>query len=346
MPAINPATQADKDRFIKALENDINSGMHASETNDAVIRCAIRLIQDHKSEKTLSLEQLIRGTLNYALASDSWKYCTVAESRVGKKQADLFNDTAKEWFDFMSPSNDDINAFIDLEEKRKAYTQQARSIIAAAAQSPLFIVPGCMHHTLIAYFDYAKKLDAKFPQPELPGNHCIITSHDKFNLLVLGQQVNAAPIAVSYKNNASKSEAELLDDLKRDVDAATRHYVNYSKNIWFSVFHHHGKAGRDRAQNFCELFKKIDNYAEAKKQLTEYLNDKNNGNTHPHSYRTMLLAELGRKECFVDKASYKIVSTNYQEQLKEFTTELANIKPAAVAPGQNTPGSSYHGCGH
>jgi len=88
-------------------------------------------------------------------------------------------------------------------------------------------------------------------------------------------------------------QKEKLQRLQRAVSNATIAYTSYSDNILFSIFHRHGNTGRVRAKTFNTTFAEIDNYDEAKEQLIKYLsNNHKNGNTHPHSFRTMLMHEV------------------------------------------------------
>ena len=106
----------------------------------------------------------------------------------------------------------------------------------------------------------------------------------------------------------------MLDQLKQAVANATSAYVSYSNGIWFSLFHRHGNAGRVRANTFNDRFAKIDDLNVAKKELIAYLNNSKNGNTHPHSYRTMLLQEMLVKN---PKPSLQVVSRKFSSLLLE-----------------------------
>ncbi|KTD74678.1 hypothetical protein [Legionella waltersii] len=111
-----------------------------------------------------------------------------------------------------------------------------------------------------------------------------------------------------------------LEYLKRIVAKATLAYTDYNKSIWFCFFHYHGRAGRDRAEQFNQDFSKIRDFETAKTSLLKYLGDNSNGNTHAHSYRTMLLHELqGARE---DKKSLQFLSENYSKSLKRLREDL------------------------
>jgi hypothetical protein len=122
-------------------------------------------------------------------------------------------------------------------------------------------------------------------------NKLPITSLEAFQ----GQIGVTAPTVSAPKNEEIKQDDNAPNQLlllKQSVQKATDDYIQYSESILVSIFHHHGKKGRSRAKAFNEKFKTYDDYDEAKKELITYLQDKKNGNTYPHSYRTMLLHQL------------------------------------------------------
>ncbi|HEN5539658.1 TPA: Dot/Icm T4SS effector Lem21, partial [Legionella pneumophila] len=115
-------------------------------------------------------------------------------------------------------------------------------------------------------------------------------------------------------------EQRKLEQLKRIVANATLAYTTYSESIWFCFFHYHGQTGRDRANNFCKTFSKITDYGQAKEALVHYLNDSRNGNTHPHSYRTMLLHELqGNHD---NKKDLQYLSRHFTSSLNKLASVL------------------------
>lgn len=134
----------------------------------------------------------------------------------------------------------------------------------------------------------------------------------------------------AFERAGMKNDQVKLEFLQSAITRATIDYVNYSNNIWFSLFHRHGNTGRVRAQSFLTRFLEIEDYDEAKKCLIEYLsNENNNGNTHPHSYRTMLLQEMqvlpGSEQ---SKPTLQDISKHFDTRL----TELANVLDVRVLP--------------
>ncbi|WP_454780488.1 hypothetical protein [Legionella sp. WA2022007384] len=129
----------------------------------------------------------------------------------------------------------------------------------------------------------------------------------------------------------SKAEQRELNRLIRIVNRAVLDYCSYSEGIFFSIFHRHSNSGRVRARNFNGEFTKFNDglsktggefvaetsLTQAKKMLIDYLRDSKNGNTHPHSFRTMLLQGL-LKDILKREMNLKDISKNYSDILAEF----------------------------
>lgn len=113
-------------------------------------------------------------------------------------------------------------------------------------------------------------------------------------LFQLTQQFN--PLAVSEKlsmERFSTREAANVVIIKAKLDTVLKNYTEYSQTYCrYSVFHRHGEAGRLRAAQFIESLREISSLKEMQQQLLSYLTEKKNGNTHPHSFRTLLLTEF------------------------------------------------------
>lgn len=118
--------------------------------------------------------------------------------------------------------------------------------------------------------------------------------------------ISRISVASAHSNTDTKScknKSSELDVLKnqdkvkficvqKKVMTAVTNYCNYSNSIWFSLFHRHGATGRKRAQAFGKKSANCTDYNELMSEVVNFLSDKKNGNTHPHSFRTMLLKEL------------------------------------------------------
>ncbi|MBA2652173.1 MAG: hypothetical protein H0U73_07905 [Tatlockia sp.] len=142
-------------------------------------------------------------------------------------------------------------------------------------------------------------------------------SHNKTNLSEIVED--------SVKPDDLENEAILLKELQLKVQKATAGYLKYNKEeCYYSIFHVHGETGRLRAEGFQICFAKIDNYADAKRVLFNYLKDPKNGNTYPHSYRTMLLDKLLRESA----TKLKDTSDRYDLLLEMYE------KPAHTATNQ------------
>lgn len=123
-----------------------------------------------------------------------------------------------------------------------------------------------------------------------------------------------APLIMSQNNDDN------LQHLKTKLIAATSEYTSYSAGIWFSLFHHHGQAGRARAVEFRNRFNDENNYDEARQELWDFLRNPANGNTHPHSYRTIILHKLLADA--YPKHSLQDTSRNYAKLLDELAVSL------------------------
>lgn len=141
------------------------------------------------------------------------------------------------------------------------------------------------------------------------------TSSPPTNVAPKTMQTNKSPVA----KRMMFKEINDLDMLQRVVGDAVIRYCAYSYDIWFSLFHRHGETGRQRARNFLKEMNEMSDFETAKKALIDYLGDGKNGNTHPHSFRTMLLHQLMQ-------ANYKValssVSQNYQGRLNTLKAQM------------------------
>jgi hypothetical protein len=76
-------------------------------------------------------------------------------------------------------------------------------------------------------------------------------------------------------------------------DALTEYVKNTQKlSTRLSIFHRHGTQGIERANLFCQTLSLKDENIYKQQQILDYLADSTMGNTHPHSFRTMLLQEM------------------------------------------------------
>lgn len=134
------------------------------------------------------------------------------------------------------------------------------------------------------------------------------------------------PIEI-YKPDAEKKEVTELASLKQKVEKAVNDYINHSNSIWFCFFHFHGETGRKRASQFLQNFNRQTDVREAKEMIIQYLENEKNGNTHPHSFRTMLLHEL-RDPLTLSKQprTLKSVSDNYEGVVMGLRTQYSVTK--------------------
>lgn len=102
------------------------------------------------------------------------------------------------------------------------------------------------------------------------------------------------------------------DDLKTISKDIIQDYVKVNKTYGFSLFDHHGKAGRVRAENLQTTLANLRSECGIITAILTFLHDPANGNYNQHSLRIMLLTNLlkklavpGRQEMGrIDKSNY------------------------------------------
>lgn len=117
----------------------------------------------------------------------------------------------------------------------------------------------------------------EFKMPELPKIEFKIPKLPK---------IDFSPLILSINN-------QKLKDLIKEVSTE---YINYSRlNCQYSIFHRHHASGRQRVTNWLNKLDSIATYPALQKEILDYLSNKENGNTHMHSFRMMLITRLCNK---------------------------------------------------
>ncbi len=142
-------------RFITALQKDISSSKHGSQTNWYVLEPAIRLLTDRGLCPQLNVEQIIRGTMNMAIATEDYKYQMLNPKLIGKAAYDFFTSQRDHWFG-------------DYFNRKGTAVDLAVPVITRASQSSLFMVTNCVTHTLALYCEFLKEMDVQYSQPKRP----------------------------------------------------------------------------------------------------------------------------------------------------------------------------------
>lgn len=128
---------------------------------------------------------------------------------------------------------------------------------------------------------------------------------------------------------AINSSEKNQDKISTAITTTYKAYELYTRGIRFCLFHVHGEKGIRRANSFRATFNKSLTIEEQKHNVVDYLQNTENGNTHPHSFRTMLLAQLLDKE--LSDESLRDVSANFLMYLDQYSTcapnELCRITP-------------------
>lgn len=92
--------------------------------------------------------------------------------------------------------------------------------------------------------------------------------------------------------NSDIEKVNKLQNLKEKISITCTEYMKYNEKIWFSIFHRHGKTGRVRAQALSDNINAASTLEQAHEHLKCFFDDCKNGNTYPHSLKTMLLHTL------------------------------------------------------
>lgn len=120
------------------------------------------------------------------------------------------------------------------------------------------------------------------------------------------------------------------------ITLASSAYVEKNKQLSFFMRLWHSNDGVIRANNFSRNLAKMANRQEMDVEVIEFLSNKNNGNTHPLSYRTHLLAALTNKPLTFD--SLQNVSKNYQHLLNAYCEKVKdNYLQGGIALEINLP---------
>ena len=136
-------------------------------------------------------------------------------------------------------------------------------------------------------------------------------------------QIEAEPKAFVRRKLVGRKklfkEINDVEVLQRVIGDTVTRYCAYSDSITFSIFHRHGGTGRRRAQDFLTQINDEKDLNEVRKLLIGYLDNDENGNTHPHSFRTMLLHGLTNANLNCTLAE---TSKNYDWQLTQLKKQM------------------------
>lgn len=125
---------------------------------------------------------------------------------------------------------------------------------------------------------------------------------------------------INETGNASALSSRLLE-LKTKASGVIQAYSDYNKKCYFSIFHRHGVTGRKRAEHLKQTLESATTIEHFNTTLLAFLNDPRQGNTNPHSLRTLLLTyflqELdvpGRQ--FLTPTRAPVSTANFNQQLQ------------------------------
>lgn len=283
--------------FKRALSEDAASSLMAFQAN-AILSAAKDELEDTAFNTIIELDLFIRGILNHAMRIEQLKYQYM--------KLDDEHRSVRIAYQGIQAKYDEIWSY-PAYPAFPSILQQAR----AQGMSPLVTMTNTAPKTLAVYVNFLKEVNPDVVIPKLPAVKTTLERTQSVEVALIEKQILTAFKPKDEKQN----DEQRLNELKEHVLVAKNLYVNHSNHIFFSLFHRHGDSGRVRASKFCEAFQQISDYQEACTALVNYLESDTNGNTHPHSFRTMLLSSLVNDEV----KEYDRVSKTYDETLMRFS---------------------------
>lgn len=132
---------------------------------------------------------------------------------------------------------------------------------------------------------------------------------------------NPAKIMQQYKKQKSEQilAIEPQTDLARTVRSVVSSYSTFAKSKMGS---RHGETGRKRAESFYASIARETDENKVNEAIKTYLKDETNGNTHPHSFRTMLLSKLTHTDRALMPETLKSTSVNYNTMRENYSNPL------------------------
>jgi hypothetical protein len=129
-------------------------------------------------------------------------------------------------------------------------------------------------------------LDVVLPESSKLGSHGTTPTRESSTTLELDDTFlhQEHVIPESPSNNSTDTLLEKVQKAFDDYEANTTKLITK-----LSFWHRHGSSGVNRARRFLDDLQTSENKSE---DITNYLQNENNGNTNPHSFRTILLKEL------------------------------------------------------
>lgn len=224
-------------RFMDAITKDALSSKHASQTNSQILWPARTLLAERERCPQLSLEQIIRGMLNFTLALEDAKYQVVTVQRAGEDYPN-YRKASNEWWRAYNLPQKDSSV-----RQGELFMRRAVLAIESASQNELYIMTACAPNTLALYFEYAQKLNKNFQIPALlAGDTPFNLGHpgyDNFEFKVVTQQVDRNDLDEETRlnqslNNLQAKIAELGNDQKispNSIEKATTLHQELQKAV-------------------------------------------------------------------------------------------------------------------
>lgn len=202
-------------RFMDAITKDALSSKHASETNSQILWPARTLLAERERCPQLSLEQIIRGMLNFTLALEDSKYHIVTADKAGEDYPN-YREAIDKWSDAYNPPQEK-----DSVRQYEMFVRRAIPVIESASHGDLYTMTACASNTLALYFEYAQKLNKNFQIPSpLAGDTHFNLGHsgdDNFEFKVVTQRAARNHLDEEIGLNQSLNNLRVkIDELKND----------------------------------------------------------------------------------------------------------------------------------
>ncbi|MGQ3888994.1 hypothetical protein ACQUW5_08185 [Legionella sp. CNM-1927-20] len=195
-------------KFIEALNQDERTSAHGEEVNYQALESAKYLLQHRELSPTLTLEQIVKGAMNMAIALQNSKYRIITPEGIAETRYQIYTERSHSWFVGYNEALSKLKAKDNLSK----IWHIAIPVIVRASNSPLYITP-CVPNTLKLYFDYMKILDNNFVPPEIPtGNTFDKLTEDQFLILNSVSTLSYLSLFAVKKHNLTIKDLPL--DLK------------------------------------------------------------------------------------------------------------------------------------
>ena len=195
-------------RFVDALRKDITSAKHGTQINYQVLSATIYLLENRHLSPQLSLEQIVRGALNMALALEDYNYSVLRRNKVAVEEHARFTEQVIRWFG---------NYNEQLKNKNLDLFAMAIPVIERASKGPLFMMTDCVQETIDLYFEYTKQFEQTFEtKRQLLSNLKLSRTANKFSFEIFTPEINKFKDVNQFFENMLENLFKRIDDLSKN----------------------------------------------------------------------------------------------------------------------------------